>query len=79
MAATAGDAVNHPADHTLKAHLACGYSRLAPARRLATIRPVIEEGRIVERGRHEELLIAGGLYAELYKTQFKPHGLSHAA
>jgi hypothetical protein len=32
---------------------------------------VVEEGRIVERGRHDELLEAGGLYSELYTTQFE--------
>jgi ABC-type multidrug transport system fused ATPase/permease subunit len=45
------------------------------ARRLSTIRRadlicVVNEGRIVERGRHEELLVLGGLYRDLYKRQF---------
>jgi ATP-binding cassette, subfamily B, bacterial len=31
---------------------------------------VVDDGRIVERGRHAELISAGGLYAELYETQF---------
>jgi len=31
---------------------------------------VIDGGRVVERGPHEDLLAAGGLYAELYLTQF---------
>ncbi|MEU5880729.1 ABC transporter ATP-binding protein [Spirillospora sp. NPDC047279] len=48
---------------------------LVIAHRLSTIREadqilVVENGRIVERGRHEELLLNGGLYAELYRTQF---------
>jgi ATP-binding cassette, subfamily B, bacterial len=46
------------------------------AHRLSTIRAadlilVIEDGRIVERGRHAELLAAGGRYEELYRTQFE--------
>jgi ATP-binding cassette, subfamily B, bacterial len=31
---------------------------------------VVDDGRIVQRGRHEELIASGGLYAELYRTQF---------
>ncbi|TFJ94961.1 acetyl-CoA acetyltransferase [Platysternon megacephalum] len=45
------------------------------AHRLSTVRAadeilVIADGRVVERGRHEELLAANGLYKELYTTQF---------
>jgi ATP-binding cassette subfamily B protein len=48
---------------------------LVIAHRLSTIRAadqvlVIDDGRIVESGTHDELLRAGGLYAELYRTQF---------
>jgi ATP-binding cassette subfamily B protein len=31
---------------------------------------VMDGGRIVERGRHSDLVARGGLYAELYRTQF---------
>ena len=33
---------------------------------------VINEGWLVQSGAHEELLQSGGLYAELYRTQFAP-------
>jgi len=52
-----------------------GRTSLVIAHRLSTIRDadqilVIDDGRIRQRGTHEELLAAGGLYAELYRTQF---------
>ncbi len=52
-----------------------GRTSLVIAHRLSTIREadqilVIEDGQLAERGTHPELLAAGGLYAELYHTQF---------
>jgi ATP-binding cassette, subfamily B, bacterial len=52
-----------------------GRTSIVIAHRLSTIRNadliiVVDQGRIVQRGRHEELLREGGLYAELYRTQF---------
>jgi ATP-binding cassette, subfamily B, bacterial len=52
-----------------------GRTSLVIAHRLSTVRNadlilVVEEGRIVQRGTHAELLSRGGLYADLYRTQF---------
>ncbi|HEV2529870.1 MAG TPA: ABC transporter ATP-binding protein [Thermomicrobiales bacterium] len=52
-----------------------GRTALVIAHRLSTVRAadqilVIEAGRIVERGTHDELLALGGRYRELYRTQF---------
>nr|WP_226921628.1 ABC transporter ATP-binding protein [Georgenia subflava] len=52
-----------------------GRTSIVIAHRLSTVRRadvivVLDAGRVVERGTHAELLAAGGLYAELYETQF---------
>jgi ABC-type multidrug transport system fused ATPase/permease subunit len=52
-----------------------GRTALVIAHRLSTVRAadailVVEDGRVVERGTHAELLAAGGRYAELHRTQF---------
>jgi len=52
-----------------------GRTSLVIAHRLSTIRAadeilVLEDGNIVERGTHTELLTHGGRYSELYRTQF---------
>jgi len=53
-----------------------GRTSLVIAHRLSTVREadmilVLDHGRIVERGRHDQLLSAGGQYAELYRIQFE--------
>ncbi|EWM11881.1 ABC transporter [Kutzneria sp. 744] len=53
-----------------------GRTALVIAHRLSTIRAadqilVIEDGRVVERGNHVELMAANGRYAELHNTQFR--------
>jgi ATP-binding cassette subfamily B protein len=52
-----------------------GRTSLVIAHRLSTIREadtilVIDDGRIAQQGRHDELLAEGGIYADLYRTQF---------
>jgi ATP-binding cassette subfamily B protein len=63
-------AVQHALDRALE-----GRTSLVIAHRLSTVRDadqilVVEQGRVVQRGTHAELLAEGGLYAELYRTQF---------
>jgi len=53
-----------------------GRTSLVIAHRLSTVRQadrilVLDAGRIAQSGTHEELLASGGLYAELYETQFR--------
>ena len=52
-----------------------GRTSIVIAHRLSTVRNadlivVLEAGRVVAQGTHEELLAEGGLYAELYRRQF---------
>ncbi|WP_406509949.1 ABC transporter ATP-binding protein [Streptomyces sp. NBC_00212] len=56
-----------------------GRTAVVIAHRLSTVRSadlilVVEAGRIVERGTHDELLELGGRYEELYRTQFERPG-----
>lgn len=61
-----------------------GRTALVIAHRLSTIRAadlilVMEDGRIIERGTHTQLLAAEGRYAELYRTQFADEPATAAA
>ncbi|MCU0800276.1 MAG: ABC transporter transmembrane domain-containing protein [Rhodobacteraceae bacterium] len=58
------------------ARLSQGRTTLVIAHRLSTVRNadkivVMDQGRVAEEGRHDDLLAKGGLYAGLYKLQFK--------
>jgi subfamily B ATP-binding cassette protein MsbA len=58
------------------AHLCQGKTTLVIAHRLHTIAHadrihVVEAGRVVESGRHEELLRKGGRYAQFYRLQLQ--------
>ena len=53
-----------------------GRTTLVVAHRLSTIKnadeiAVVDDGRIVEQGSHEELMAKGGIYKELYELQFR--------
>jgi ATP-binding cassette subfamily B protein len=63
-------AVQRALDRTL-----AGRTAIVIAHRLSTVRAadlivVVDDGLVVEQGRHTELLARGGLYADLYATQF---------
>lgn len=58
------------------AHLMEGRTSFIIAHRLSTIRDadtilVMRDGSVIEQGRHEELLEAGGFYANLYNSQYR--------
>ena len=55
---------------------AAGRTSFVIAHRLSTIKNadailVLRDGDVVEKGTHEELLAAGGFYAQLYQSQFE--------
>jgi ATP-binding cassette subfamily B protein/subfamily B ATP-binding cassette protein MsbA len=61
------------------ASLLMGRTTFVIAHRLSTIRRadlilLMEDGQVVERGTHEALMAAGGLYAEMVLRQMASHG-----
>ncbi|MGQ0615597.1 MAG: ABC transporter ATP-binding protein [Acidimicrobiia bacterium] len=67
------DSENEAAIQRAFGHALAGRTALVIAHRLSTVADadqilVIDDGRVVERGRHHELLAAEGLYADLYRT-----------
>jgi ABC-type multidrug transport system fused ATPase/permease subunit len=71
------DSTSEAAVQAALAEALVGRTSIVIAHRLSTIRQadqilVIEEGRVAERGTHDELLAAEGRYSQLYRTQFAP-------
>jgi ATP-binding cassette subfamily B protein len=69
------DSTSEVAVQAALAEALTGRTAVVIAHRLSTVRTadlilVVEEGRVVERGTHAELLAAGGRYTQLYRTQF---------
>jgi ABC-type multidrug transport system fused ATPase/permease subunit len=74
-ATAALDSTSEAAVQQALAEALVGRTSLVIAHRLSTVRGadlilVVENGRIAERGTHEQLLARGGRYTELYETQF---------
>lgn len=75
----ATSALDSESEHQVQSsleRLMAGRTTLVIAHRLSTVQKadkilVLDAGRIVEQGRHDELLEQGGLYASLYRMQFK--------
>ena len=70
------DAISEATVREALSRLMAGRTTIVMAHRLSTIRDadsilVLDEGSVVERGRHEELLAHGGLYAQLVATQMQ--------
>ena len=68
------DSENESLVHTALENALKGRTSIVIAHRLSTVRNadqilVVDSGSIVERGRHEELVAQGGLYADLYSRQ----------
>ena len=78
-ATSAIDALTEARIQRALAVLLQGRTAFVVAHRLSTIRNadvicVVDDGRIVEQGRHADLLARGGLYADLYRRQFVDMG-----
>jgi ATP-binding cassette subfamily B protein len=69
-----GSSPSRPSSRALATALV-GWTSIVIAHRLSTVRDahrivVIDDGRVVQTGSHEELLAGEGLYPDLYRTQF---------